>query len=197
MISGKWVIFLAENIDFYDELAVKAGHGDRESKLTLCRHFKKYIHNLARTFYEGGEVEDAEQDLWVHFLECLLSYDAGKKVHFRMYVMKRLRWYFMKRFRHRKVERRLIEFVEETEGVCRGRETEKEISLSEEEIRGILDQCPLTALQRKLLDQRLSGKTWSMIAGERKVSRRGIYGHVSRIRSRLLQNQEFQNSFLA
>ena len=187
---------MTQNINFYDELAAKAKVGDAESRKVLCRHFKRYIHNLAHTLYEGWDAEDAEQDLWVYFLECLLSYDESRNVHFRMYIMKHLKWYMLKHFRRSRLERSMNGPVNEAV-LLDMKDNGKEISTTEEEISRVLDQCTLTPLQRKLLDTRLSGKTWQSIAEERNVSRRSMYYHVASIRRRLLENENFQNYFLA
>ena len=49
----------------FDDLAVQAGKGNPEAKEVLCRHFRKYIHNLSRSYQQGWDAEDEEQDLWV------------------------------------------------------------------------------------------------------------------------------------
>ena len=188
---------MTKNINFYDELAVKARRGDSESKATLYRHFKRYIHNLAHSFYDGWEAQDAEQDLWVYFLECLLSYDDSQKVHFRMYVMKHLKWYILNHFRHSRVVRKVVSPAEETGMLPDVDYRAKDFSITEGEIEKVLEQCTLTPLQRKLLGSRLSGKTWQTIAEERNVSRRSVYYHVASIRRRLMENEKFQNYFFA
>lgn len=140
----------------FDDLAVQAGKGNPEAKEVLCRHFRKYIHNLSRSYQQGWDAEDAEQDLWVCFLECLLAYRKERKIHFRYYVLKYLRWKLLNFYRSRKLDEKYTS--EFTELPCRSSQLERGEELTERETESVLEKCSLSNKQRHMVRQRLSGK---------------------------------------
>lgn len=192
-------VILMQKIDmnkYLDELAVQAGEGNPAAKEELCRHFKKYIHNLARSYNKGWDAEDAEQDLWVCFLECLLSYDRSRKIHFQYYVLKHLKWKLMNFHRAREQDKKYVsgDFIEEP---CLSQRTESTQILTEEETERVLEKCPLSQKQRGMIRQRLSGKSYKDMAAENRMTLRNVYYHMGRIQSACAKNQGFQESFFA
>lgn len=179
----------------FDDLAVQAGKGNPEAKEVLCRHFRKYIHNLSRSYQQGWDAEDAEQDLWVCFLECLLAYRKERKIHFRYYALKYLRWKLLNFYRSRKVDEKYI--GELTEKPCLSLGLEKMQELTEKETESVLVKCPLSRKQRFMVKQRLSGKSYKDMAEESRESLRNIYYHMGRIQAICAGTREFQESFFA
>ena len=181
--------------DYFDELAVQAGQGSPGAKEVLCRHFRKYIHNLSRSYQQGWDAEDAEQDLWVCFLECLLAYRKERKIHFRYYALKYLRWKLLNFYRSRKLDEKYTS--EFTELPCRSSRLERAQELTERETESVLEKCSLSNKQRHMVRQRLSGKSYKDMASENRESLRNIYYHMGRIQSICAGNQEFRESFFA
>lgn len=181
--------------DYLDELAVQAGQGSPGAKEVLCRHFRTYIHNLARSCYHSRDVEDAEQDLWVCFLECLLAYRKERKIHFRYYALKYLRWKLLNFYRSRKLDEKYTS--EFTELPYRSSRLERAQELTERETESVLERCSLSNKQRHMVRQRLSGKSYKDMASENRESLRNIYYHMGRIQSICAGNQEFRESFFA
>lgn len=181
--------------DYFDELAVQAGQGSPGAKEVLCRHFRTYIHNLARSCYHSRDVEDAEQDLWVCFLECLLLYEKKRKIHFRFYALTYLKWKMLNFYRSRKVDEKYI--GEFTEKPCLSSGLEKMQELTEKETESVLAKCPLSRKQRFMVKQRLSGKSYKDMAEESRESLRNIYYHMGRIQAICAGTREFQESFFA
>lgn len=191
-------MILMQKIDMnscFDDLAVQAGKGNPEAKEVLCRHFRKYIHNLSRSYQQGWDAEDAEQDLWVCFLECLLAYRKERKIHFRYYALKYLRWKLLNFYRSRKLDEKYTS--EFTELPCRSSRLERGEELTERETESVLEKCSLSNKQRHMVRQRLSGKSYKDMASENRESLRNIYYHMGRIQSICAGNQEFRESFFA
>lgn len=70
-------------------------------------------------------------------------------------------------------------------------------AMTEEEVKGTLDRCPMSQRQRSFLDQRLEGKSWQAIAKENDLPRSTLYYQVKRIRECLLGTPEFRETFFA
>ena len=185
-----------ERYQYLDVLAVKA-KTDASAREELCRHFKKYIHHLSKARYETWDREDAEQDLWVCFLECLLLYDISHGVHFPMFVMKKLKWCYLMQCRKKKGEVRTENFEEHMADMSANDYLQLDRALTEKEVQTIIERCPLTTVQRKLLDQRMEGKSWQTIARENHVSRSGVYRHARNIRSIFERNNNFREIFVS
>lgn len=191
-------MFLMQKIDmngYFDELAVQAGKGNPAAKEVLCRHFRKYIHNLARSYCKGWDAEDAEQDLWVCFLECLLSYERERKIHFRFYVLKYLKWKLLNFHRTKKADEKCTAGL--TEQPCLSERMEKVQELTEKETESVLEKCCLSGKQRHMVKQRLQGKSYKDMAFENRESLRNIYYHMGRIQTICSRNTDFQESFFA
>lgn len=71
-------------------LAAKAG--EQAAKEALCERFKGLIYSLSKTAYETLPAEEARQELWLGFLECLEKYDEKSRVSFLSYITQRMRW---------------------------------------------------------------------------------------------------------
>ena len=184
-----------ERYQYLDVLAAKA-KTDASARDEICRHFKKYIHHLSYGPYEGWEREDAEQDLWVCFLECLFSYDEKKKIHFTCYVMKHLKWTHLNGCRKREVEMGHRAGGELGEDIPDPRNSH-EITLSPEDMEDTLSRCPMTEKQRGFLDERMKGKSWNDIARENHLTRCAVYYHVRQMRTLLTGTPEFRETFFA
>jgi ATP/maltotriose-dependent transcriptional regulator MalT len=185
-----------ERYQYLDVLAVKA-KTDASAKEKICRHFKRYIHHLSKARYENWDREDAEQDLWVCFLECLLLYDVSQGVHFPMFVMKKLKWCYLMQCRKKKGEMRTENFEEHMADTAADDNLQLDRALTEKEVQTIIERCPLTNVQRKLLDQRMEGKSWQTIARENHVSQSGVYRHARNIRSIFERNYNFRETFVS
>lgn len=184
-----------ERYQYLDVLAVEA-KTDASARELICRHFKKYIHHLSCGKYENWSREDAEQDLWVCFLECLLSFDPSKGIHFTKYVMKRLKWSRLNMTRDREVEKKKFISTGGIDPEVPDDHAAIELSLTAKEIEAIISSCPLTSAQRKLLDQRMEGKAWREIAEANHTSFSGIYRHARNIRHAFVRNYNFQETFV-
>lgn len=184
-----------EKLQYLDVLAVKA-KTDVSARDEICRHFKKYIYHLSKARYENWDREDAEQDLWVCFLECLFSYDISKKVHFAMFVMRKLKWNYLMQCRRKQGEQMTESYEESMNDISFGDPLKEVPNLTEKEVQTIINRCPLTGIQRKILDQRMEGKSWPAIARENHVSPSGVYRHARNIRSIFERNSYFQETFV-
>lgn len=185
-----------ERYQYLDVLAVKA-KADASAREEICRHFKKYIHHLSRARFETGDREDAEQDLWVCFLECLLSFDPSKDIHFIQYAMKRLKWSRLNMTRERKLEKKIFSPSMSEIPDVPDENVSMEPVLNEKEVQAIIASCPLTDTQRKLLTRRMEGKEWRDIARENNLSFSGVYRHARNIRSIFKNYEVFQQTFVS
>ena len=184
-----------ERYQYLDVLAVKA-KTDASAREEICRHFKRYIHHLSKARYENWEREDAEQDLWVYFLECLLLYEPSLKVHFPMFIMRKLKWHYLKRCRRVRGEAKTESYEDSLEKVLSDGHLKAEPDLTEKDVQFIIDRCPLTETQRRLLTQRMEGKSWQAIAKENHVSTSGVYRHARNIRSVFEKSYTFRETFV-
>ena len=73
-------------------LALAAKAGEQAAKEALCERFKGLIYSLSKTAYETLPAEEARQELWLAFLECLEKYDEKSRVSFLSYITQRMRW---------------------------------------------------------------------------------------------------------
>lgn len=185
-----------ERYQYLDVLAVKA-KADASAREEICRHFKKYNHHLSRARFETWDREDAEQDLWVCFLECLLLYDISRKVHFAMFVMKKLKWNYLMQCRRKQGELSTESYDESMNDIPSKDHLKAVPALTEKEVQTIIDRCSLTNIQRKILSQRMEGKSWPVIARENHVSPSGVYRHARHIRSIFEKNRYFQETFVS
>ena len=193
-IRGKCPGMMKEDQRAVQELVCRAQKGDMAAKESICCFFKNYIFKLAHTAYKTLDFEDTAQDLWLCLLEELMKYDTKRGVPFPSYIMRRLKWRLIEccRCHEKKLARE-----KKAAGNVQGIQDEMQPVLQEQDLYQMFDRCPLTELQRNLLEMRMSGMTWSEIARERNVSRCGIYAHVRRIRKVFLSSEEFIETFAA
>lgn len=185
-----------ERYQYLDKLAAEA-KTDASAKEEICRHFKKYIHRLSYGSYEDWSREDAEQDLWVCFLECLLSFDPSKDIHFIKYVMKMLKWSRLNMTRERELEKKIFSPSMSEIPDVPDANTSMEPVLNEKEVQTIIASCPLTDTQRKLFSRRMEGKEGRDIARENNLSFSVVYRHARNIRSIFKNYDKFQQTFVS
>ena len=185
-----------ERYQYLDHLAVEA-KTDASAKHEICRHFKKYIHHLSYGSYENWSREDAEQDLWICFLECLLSFDPSKDIHFTKYVIKHLKWSRFNMTRDKEREKKIFSTAVSEMPEVADENFSMEPVLSEKEVQTIISACPLTETQRKLLHRRMEGKEWRDIARENNLSFSDVCRHARNIRIIFQRNNTFRETFVS
>jgi DNA-binding NarL/FixJ family response regulator len=114
-----------------------------------------------------------------------------------MFVMKKLKWCYLMQCRKKKGEMRTENFEEHMADTAADDNLQLDRALTEKEVQTIIERCPLTNVQRKLLDQRMEGKSWQTIARENHVSQSGVYRHARNIRSIFERNYNFRETFVS
>lgn len=185
-------------------LALAAKAGEQAAKEALCERFKGLIkgliYSLSKTAYETLPAEEARQELWLAFLECLEKYDEKSRVSFLSYITQRMRWRAVDicRGHQKRLDHEMTASSSETaELLVTGEiasdgpapnwyevDWDHRISMQEG---NPWDLIPWTKKQKELLSLRLAGWSWPEIAERTHTSPSVIYRHAKKMQKGYLE----------